>query len=1576
MSNKKRYIIVLVLLLFIGLGIFTFAAPSGDDGEGNGGTTNNNVAIEPDGNVDNNTTVNNNVTNTNPTVNNQNNVNNNNRNENIINDNNGAGDNTGAEDEPALSDAYKAALAAVEKAEGSLEDEDYKTAMGMVSGLTEEDTTDLEERLNTVNNFIVAALVEELKTQTNGALDEEDAKALEDARDYRTENDIIARVDALDNDLEDVLKYILEELAKVLDDTNGPEFNIEDGALLNSLTGIEVEDSEENEIISLILVDEEGKETEFNEETEVADGTYTLVATDAALNESKVTFTLDTTAAKRVSANMYANGYLNEYQKDNKTYKDYYVNDENTITAYIRTNEQLKAVPTITFHINGKDYVAENVMESFHNKTDEENGVYKYQTTIVVGDLASEESGEIDFTVSNIIDLAGNTSNNVEGVSNLNSVYLDKTAPNMQVGDVIYTPEDTELIYSNTRFRAEALDELSGISEIYANGKLRDKIDVNGESTYTFKLVDNVGNVAEYKVMVDKTAPSMQVGDVVYTPDHTEIIYSNTRFKANAVDTLSGVSEIYANGKLRDKIDVNGESTYTFKLVDKAGNVAEYKVIVDKTAPGVDSLRILAHDSVMGDGYVRYTNNGDRVLVYLTLNERAYNVTATINGVAMDTFSDKVNEDGTHSFTFEYYVKEGDGLADGMATFEFKGHDIAGNEFTYTEADGTLGSQKWIYIDRTSPVADSLRILAHGSVMGDGYVRYTNNGDRVLVYLTLNERAYDVTATINGVAMDTFSDKVNEDGTHSFTFEYYVKEGDGLEDGLAKFEFKGHDLAGNGFTFTEADGKLGSQKWIYIDRTAPAVSTLRLTSHGSVMGDGYIHYSNNGDRVIVYLTLNDVAYDVTATINGLAMNNFSDKINEDGSHSFTFDYTIKEGDGLADGLAKFEFKGHDFTGNTFTYTEADGTLGSQKWIYIDRTAPVVDDVRLATSRGISTDGTQTWYATNGDTIYAYIELSEKLGTLPTLSINDGAVVVPFTKEIVENGIYTYEASYLVTENDALVDGLITIDINGYTDVTGNLGAALDETNIKLDGHRRVVIDKTGPQATSSSAIGNIPKSENGENNWYVTDGNTVQVYARFAEELKDLPVLYINGKKIATLSTKTKIEGGYSYSVWYKVDSQKDGLEDGTFTIEIKDYTDFLGNVGKTITKENMTKGQRVITLDTKGPEVVSFATYGGTAVRENGENNWYIKDGETLRANLVLKEKSEATPVLIVNDKEVATFRYVKEDAGKVYYSTTYVMGSNDDFADGLLNIKADGYTDFLGNKGAQPTKSQLLAGQRVVTLYSTADQTANATVSLGKDITLLDEPFYNVNENTEAVTINGNGHTVKQIVTSEDKFNFIENGTRTTMGNMFSSSNGSKLTINNLTFEGTTQTISLGQYKAGDATVQSNFNSELYNVNVVGLNVVSFGNNYLGQQPGIAPAVIVYGNATINNSNIYGTKRSNLETGPNWDIYDLAVVNYTSTNINHSKIGSIYTWTHAGLVINNSKVDAIYTAARATKGGIVVEAGSTIGKIVAHPNAKLVITIKAGATVDTIDLTATDSTTCTITIEEGAIVNNIITE
>ena len=237
-------------------------------------------------------------------------------------------------------------------------------------------------------------------------------------------------------------------------------------------------------------------------------------------------------------------------------------------------------------------------------------------------------------------------------------------------------------------------------------------------------------------------------------------------------------------------------------------------------------------------------------------------------------------------------------------------------------------------------------------------------------------------------------------------------------------------------------------------------------------------------------------------------------------------------------------------------------------------------------------------------------------------------------------------------------------------------------------------------------------------------------------------------------------------------------------------------------------------------------------------------------------------------------------------------------------------------------------------------------AVVSLAKDISTEDGAAIHSQAATTDITINGNGNTITSTASSVDAFQW-EGGTIPAMSTMFSSADGSTVTVNDLSFSGTMSAVMLGHYQ--NATY-NNYNTVLNNVNVVDAKVVSFSAN-------VSPAVCVYGTAVLNDCNIYGTTLSELDTDPMWPVYDLAAVNYSDTTINGGKIGSIYAW-------NQAKV--------------TVGSGSEVETIVIRGNmntTKYGVTIKSGATVGSIDLSAiTNKAKVNFNIEDGATVGKIV--
>ena len=259
------------------------------------------------------------------------------------------------------------------------------------------------------------------------------------------------------------------------------------------------------------------------------------------------------------------------------------------------------------------------------------------------------------------------------------------------------------------------------------------------------------------------------------------------------------------------------------------------------------------------------------------------------------------------------------------------------------------------------------------------------------------------------------------------------------------------------------------------------------------------------------------------------------------------------------------------------------------------------------------------------------------------------------------------------------------------------------------------------------------------------------------------------------------------------------------------------------------------------------------------------------------------------------------------------------------------------------------------------------NNTINVEKDLSLNSKPFYNDKTREEELTINGNGHTITQNVNKTYKYTWDVTGTRPMQSNMFTSANNSLVTVNDLNFAGTMYSITLGHYRSSN---QSGFTTVLNNVNVINTKVASFSG-------GLSPAMSIYGKATLNNVNVYGTTLSELDTDPQWPVYDVIMVNNTDTTINGGKIGTIFTWPKAYLEINNAEIGTIDTQIEYrtdyTKAGLVIGENTKVEKIIIREN-QAVLTVKSTAEVGVLDLCANEETNMYLNIEPGAKIGKVI--
>ncbi len=383
---------------------------------------------------------------------------------------------------------------------------------------------------------------------------------------------------------------------------------------------------------------------------------------------------------------------------------------------------------------------------------------------------------------------------------------------------------------------------------------------------------------------------------------------------------------------------------------------------------------------------------------------------------------------------------------------------------------------------------------------------------------------------------------------------------------------------------------------------------------------------------------------------------------------------------------------------------------------------------------------------------------------------------------------------------------------------------------------------------------------------------------------------------------------------------------DGNFTsngggIAVADGAEVIFNGGKLY----------VDTPSTSGRYLFYLVGEGSTATINGGNFSWDKADNQK-RAYIYA---NAGTTVYVKGGTFGKASTRSGYTAGILGEGTVIITGGT--FGFDPSNWVAEGY------KAVKDGNDYIVLPEIVADLYNVTEAT---TVSLDNDVTVSSGTTIQTQNATADITINGNGKTIVSTATSADAFQW-EGGTIPAMSTILSSANGEKVTVNDLNFTGTMSALMLGNYVDGNSNW---FNTELNNVNVIDAEVVSFSAN-------VAPAVCVYGTATLNNCNIHGTTLSPLDTDPMWPVYDLVAVNYSKTTLNECIIGTCYIWNQAELIVGDK---------------------TELEKLIVRGNmntTKYGVTIKAGAKVGAIDLSAiTNKTKINFTIEDGATVGKIV--
>ena len=501
---------------------------------------------------------------------------------------------------------------------------------------------------------------------------------------------------------------------------------------------------------------------------------------------------------------------------------------------------------------------------------------------------------------------------------------------------------------------------------------------------------------------------------------------------------------------------------------------------------------------------------------------------------------------------------------------------------------------------------------------------------------TYEELGVTVTDNVDETVTDLQPDLINY--SIGGVFNGPVENVDTTKVGTYKIVYKYTDQAGNvAVDANRADHDYVMRVVNVVDTIAPEYETLRLLR----IEPDYSTFAKNGDKIRVLVDFKEEL----AVLPKLKINNevevnfrFSGYREDSNTYLYMADYTIPTDESeLAEGELSILVYGYADSSNNIGEDLDNSKINhdTQNMVIYDRTAPTYNFTNGNTFRekevvvtdeyfdhmtiyNYATDETttiqeNTWMMNSGNTMYK-LTAYDKAGNYKEIWIYHDDSVAAFEgtgkiggedTEFTDGGIYQ-SLSLRVSDNDLIS---VVQELNGekttlasytwennpeYVDFEFTEEGTYTITATDRAGNSSFIIFTidTTPADAIHEAVNILEVGEpNEQSEYYVTTGDTVQVYARFNEVLGGNPTFtLINNNQEYVIPTEDVIvtgpndEGKYTYKINYEV--KADEMDEGEITLKISNIYDRAGNKTEDITKP--TNGHRVY-IDRVNPEVLSL---------------------------------------------------------------------------------------------------------------------------------------------------------------------------------------------------------------------------------------------------------------------------------------------------------------------------------------------------------------------------------------------------
>ena len=896
-------------------------------------------------------------------------------------------------------------------------------------------------------------------------------------------------------------------------------------------------------------------------------------------------------------------------------------------------------------------------------------------------DLANlTEEGNYKLTVT---DSAFNSTTITFTVDRTNPVLL-VNGEEVENGETIYVNEAAKMTVAETNLETVLSNKIDITKAFESMGSWTAQKD----GAYNIVVTDKAGNETTYTIIVDKTAPVVNNGnlDGAYV-NHSVSLYIDEKNDYTLTVTRDGNELV---GYQDNMFELSHDGVYVVTVVDAAGNETTVKFTIDNTDPV-----LYVNDEKVEAGETIYVNEDAKM---------------TVDETNLESFTSNGN-DRTESILKGSWTAQNDGPYNIVVT------DKAGNETSYTIVRDTVKIEvNHLYVKNNTHEDYNVSEENRYKVIGNGqelYVEYVLKEEFTSTpILTIGGKEYKMTCDVA-----SWNDELYKCDAH-----VTISEDMNLVNGeVIPFTITGvKDIAGNETIVTEENVTV-TEKYgqVIYDNEKPIYSSLGLVNITHYIEDSKgdnLFVANVGDTLRVMISFDELLeVNPTVTLGGVTKEMHFDDAWAD--YSYWADIKITEDMNLTDGNIDFVISGYaDAAGNVgVDLTSSNIKNSSYTGVKLDTTAPIV----TFSSNGGSSYNTEfnvevtieeenleeVYYVfTNAQTEEKVIrEKFNKGDATEVTELTDNKFVA--TLKNANGNLYLWvkavdklgNVSYTRTTNKFKIDTIAPVVNVEYSTTELTNGNIV----VTLSANEPVMPVDAGTWNPNGAYASSLSKSypSNADQTIKVVDraGNEVEVNIKITNIDKTIPYLegLVNGTQALSVSLKA-VDDNFDYI-------QLTNTETGRVINESREWTGFGGSeyVGKWTAQ--------VFDKAGNGSEIYLFEIL--------PERTTSLVDGVSYESlsDAVEAAKVSGSAVELVDDITVSTSDYIEIKNGEVNID---LNGNNIMFESSRFSISDNGTLNLTG----EGTISSNVAGGGPIYLSGSTDSsaTAYANLNVGKDVTV----------------------------------------------------------------------------------------------------------------------------------------------------------------------------------------------------------------------------------------------------------------